>query len=266
MIKRALPALVSFTIFACAASGMGARDVSGRGQKEAAQSDAAAVQSNLGEAEEKLARDSRAAVVAAGISEVYFDEHFALFKIFNAPGDRRVLWRFRVNGYEAFVSDTVGFYIGADGRRVDTHSIASALPAAHDITRTITRLRAERIMRSCISPFDGGAVVYQATGAPARASLVFTAASIPRRKSRAELKREEREREKREEREREEQERAAKREGRHNARRETDLIKEEDEGGGPTIFIGSVDLETGRCTKGRALAGPPPPETERRPR
>jgi hypothetical protein len=235
------------------------------GQKKAAQpvatktdTRAATEQPKLSEAEERLVRGSKDAVVAAGISESYFDEHFTLVKVFNAPGDRRVVWRFRVNGHEALVNDTVGFYTGANGARVDTHSIASTLPSAHDIKRTITRRRAERIMRSCVGPFDGGAVVYQMAGEPARASLVFTATSIPRRKSRAELAREEREREKRE---REERERAAKQRGRTGPP-QRDELEDEDEGDGPPIFIGAVDLETGRCTKGRAQSGPPRPEKE----
>lgn len=225
----------------------------------------AADQMKLGDAEKTLARDSRAAIVAAGISEDYFDQHFTLFRVVNTPGDRRVVWRFRVNDHDALVGDTVGFYTGAGGARVDMHSIATALPAAHDITRTVTRRRAERIMRSCIGPFGGGSVAYQVASAPGRVSLVFTAASIPRRKSRAELEREEREREKREEREREERERATKRKG-QTAPPQLDVTEEEDEGGGPPIFIGAVDLETGRCTKGHALAGPPQPEKERRTR
>ncbi|HYH84341.1 MAG TPA: hypothetical protein VEX60_02600 [Pyrinomonadaceae bacterium] len=262
MIKVILT-LVSLIVITSATAPCAAQ---GQGQKKAVQPAAtktdtrtATEQLNLSEAEERLVRGSKDAVVAAGISEAYFDEHFTLFRVFNSPGDRRVVWRFRVGGHEALVSDTVGFYTGANGARVDTHSIASALSSAHDITRTITRRRAERIMRSCIGPFNGGAVVYHATGVPGRASLVFTATSVPRRKSRAELAREKREREKRAEREREERERAAKQRG-QTAPPQLDVLEEEDEGGGPPIFIGAVDLETGRCTKGRAQAGPPRPE------
>ena len=241
-----------------------ARGASGQGQKNAAQTvatttgaRAATQKPKLSEAEERLVRGSKEAVIATGISEKYFDEHFTLFRVFNAPGDRRVVWRFRVNGHEALVGDTVGFYTAASGARVDTHSIASALASAHDITRTITRRRAELIMRSCIGPFGGGAVVYQMAGQPARASLVFTATSIPRRKSRAELAREKREAEKRE---REERELAAK-QNEQATLPQLDKLRKKGKGG-PPIFIGSVDLETGSCTKGRAQAGAPQPETK----
>jgi hypothetical protein len=265
MIKVGL----TFASLVLVVSAPAARAASGQGQKKPAQTvatktgarSAAAEQPKLklSEAEERLVRGSKDAIIAAGISESYFDEHFTLSRVFNAPGDRRVVWRFRVNGHEALVNDTVGFYTAANGVRVDTHSIASALASAHDITRTITRRRAERIMRSCIGPFNGGAVVYHMAGEPERASLIFTATSIPRRKSRAELAREERERERREEREREARERAAKRNG-QTVSPQHDELEDEDEGGGAPMFIGAVDLETGRCTKGRAQAGPPRPE------
>lgn len=209
-------------------------------------------QQKLTEAEQSLVDGSKAAILAAGISEAYFDAHFALSKVFNAPGDRRVVWRFSVNGHDALVTDTVGFYTQG-GKRIDTHSIAGALPSAHDITRTITRRLAERAMRRCIGPFEGGAVVYIPVGAPPRASLVFTASSVPRRKSRAERERERRERRERAQREK------ARREGKAVAA-ETDTVEEEDEGGGYPIYIGAVDLETGRCTKGLAISGPPKPE------
>jgi hypothetical protein len=213
-----------------------------------------AEQPKLTEAEEKLVSGSKASILAAGISEDYFAAHFKPFRIFNAAGDRRVVWSFSVNGHEAFLTDTVGFYTDDRGRRLDTHSVAGALGAAHDITRTITRRRAEQIMRACIGAFDGGAVIYRAAGLPERASLIFTAASIPRRARRD--RREEREKEERERAERE----AKLRKEKNKNLPQTDVMEEEDEGGGPPIFIGAVDLETGRCMKGRAISGPPGPE------
>ena len=131
MIK-ALPTFISLMLIACATASIA------QGQQQLAQPSATPPS---GEAEGTLARDSRAAIIAAGISERYFDAHFTRYKVFSAPGDRRVIWRFSVNGHEALVGDTVGFYTDAGGRRIDTHSIASALPSAHDITRTVTRRR-----------------------------------------------------------------------------------------------------------------------------
>jgi hypothetical protein len=209
----------------------------------------AAAQSRLSGAEERLVRDSKAAIIAQGISEPYFDEHFKVLKVVDAPGDRRVVWRFEVNGHAALVNDTAGYYTDARGRIVDTHSIAGALPAAHDITRTISRRRAERLMRACIGRFEGGAVVYRAAGAPERAALVFTASSAPRRAGRPEREREERERE------------AGSKKGKNPPG--ADVIEEGDDEGGPPVYIGAVDLETGRCTKGLGIADHPAPERPR---
>jgi hypothetical protein len=220
----------------------------------------AAGRQRLNEAEQTLVNGSKAAIIAAGISAGYFNAHFKLSRVVNTSGDRRVVWRFSVNGHEANVNDTVGFYTEG-GKRVDIHSIAGTLGAAHDITSTITRRRAERIMRSCIGPFESGAVTYGPTGAPPRASLVFTATSLPRRKSLAEREREERARERREREEREK----AKREGK-TVPQQIDTVEEEDEGGDEPVFIGAVDLETGRCTKGLAISGPPTPKSKGRPR
>src|SRR3712207_8046348 len=52
-----------------------------------------------------------------------------------------------------FRSDSVGFYTEG-ARRVDTHSVASTLPKTSDIGRTLTRRRAETLMRRCIGPLD----------------------------------------------------------------------------------------------------------------
>jgi hypothetical protein len=261
-MRNLRPASIFVFIFACASLGLCAqtRAVQASGKVEvearAVQASAKAVgegRARLSEAEEKLARDSRAAIVAQGISAPYFDAHFKLFKVSDAQGDRRVVWRFEVNGHAAFVNDTVGYYTDARGRLVDTHSVASALPAAHDITRTISRTRAERIMRACIGRFEGGAVVYRAAGLPERAALIFTASSAPRRtrhESSAEREREEREA------------RAKKGEARAKTGqppRQTDVIEEGDDEGGEPVYLGAVDLETGRCTRGLGVADHPAP-------
>ncbi|MDQ3744146.1 MAG: hypothetical protein M3444_07175 [Acidobacteriota bacterium] len=250
-MRKPGPASIFVFIFACASLGLCAQ---ARAQTRAVPASAKAVgegRARMSEAEERLARDSRAAIVAQGISAPYFDAHFKLFKVSDAQGDRRVVWRFEVNSHTAFVNDTVGYYTDARGRLVDTHSVASALPAAHDITRTISRTRAERIMRACIGRFEGGAVVYRAAGLPERASLIFTASSAPRRTRR----------ESSAEREREEREASAKK---GKPPRQTDVIEEGDDEGGEPVYLGAVDLETGRCTRGLGVADHPAPE--RRPR
>ncbi len=197
-------------------------------------------------AEQQLVNGSRAAIIAAGISPKYFDAHFSLARVINTTGDRRVVWRFKVNEYEATVNDAVGSYTDEKGRRVNVHSVGGLLTTAHDITKTIPRTRAERAMRACIGEHGAGAVVYQASGSPPRASLVFTAVSVPKPEKPVE----------------------------HPAptpqatplagegARQSDTIRQ----GGkrkPPLFIGSVDLETGRCVKGVAQVGSPQPGAEK---
>ena len=195
---------------------------------------AAAAQSpasdDLSEAERELVRSSRAAIIAAGFSAPFFDRHFSPHKVYDAPGDRRVVWRFRAHGHETFVNDSVGSYTDERGRRFNTHSVAATLAGARDIRRAISRQRAERIMRACIGPFAGGSVVFQQFGDPPRAALVFTATTPAAPQPPPEPA----------------EAGGGERLGRGGRR-------------GPPLYVGSVDLETGRCLKGRAQAGAPRP-------
>ena len=200
----------------------------------------------LDEAGRELVRSSRAAVLSAGFSEAYFDRHFTPFRVVNRAGDRRVVWRFRAGGHEAYVNDSVGFHTDRRGRRVNTHSVASTLAGARDLGRTITRRRAERLMRSCIGEFEGGAVVFQQFGPRPRTALVFTASSVrpPAR--------------------------AAPPAAGHAAPEDeagADIIRRAGRKG-PPVYLSAVDLQTGRCLKGKAQAGAPKPDDaqESRPR
>jgi hypothetical protein len=193
-----------------------------------------------GEAERELVRSSRAAIIAAGFSAPFFDKHFSVYKVVNTPGDRRVMWRFRAHGHETYVNDSVGSSADARGRRINTHSAAVTLAGARDLRRAITRRRAERIMRSCIGPFEGGAVVFQQFGPQPRAALVFTASTPPPPEA-SDLPAS-----------------TFPSEPSGNA----DLQR----GGkkGPFMSLGAVDLETGRCVKGVAQVGAPKPDAPRR--
>lgn len=196
----------------------------------------------LNEAERALVSSSRAAIIAAGFSGAYFDRHFTPHQVVNHVGDRRVVWRFRAGGHEAYVNDSVGFYTDEQGRRLNTHSAASLLNAARDIRRTITRPRAERIMRSCIGEFEGGVVVFQQFGRRPRTALVFTAITVPPVEDAAAAP----------------------------AGPTPPPAPPAGEGGvdfirsggkkRPPLYIGAVDLETGRCVKGKAQAGSPKPD------
>ncbi|HEX8147474.1 MAG TPA: hypothetical protein VF591_09865 [Pyrinomonadaceae bacterium] len=135
----------------------------------------------LNASERALVAGSREAIIKTGLSAAFFDEHFRVARVVDGPGDRRVVWRLSVGGYEANVNDSVGFYTEG-ARRVDTHSVAATLSATSDIKRTVTRRRAELLMRRCIGRFTNAQVEYRAHGAGGRAALLLTAqALVPRR-------------------------------------------------------------------------------------
>ncbi len=205
----------------------------------------------LNAAEKTLVEASKAAILSAGLSAPYFEKHFRLLKVFNSSGDRRVVWQYTVGEYAATLNDSVGFYTDERGRRIDTHSVENILPAAREIERTISRARAERLMRACIGNFTGGSVVYAAQGSPPTGALVFTASRRPVPAREARREREER----REQEERERRSRRAAGAGRKVER--GDGIESETEEGGPPLLLGTVDLETGRCTRGFGISGHP---------
>ena len=206
----------------------------------------------LNASEKSLVEGSREAIIKTGLSEAFFDEHFRLARVIDRPGDRRVVWTFSVSGYETTVSDSIGFYTEG-GQRFDTHSVAGTLNTTSDLTRTITRPRAERIMRRCIGRFTNPQVEYRAHGPQGAAALLLTAEALiaPRGGD----GREARERREREEREREERERAS---AQSQGAPQADTVGEEDEGGDRgVLLLGAVDLSTGKCTVGRGQSGPP---------
>jgi hypothetical protein len=222
---------------------------------ETAARQAAPAPKDLTAAERALVRGSREAIVKTGITESYFDRHFSVARVVDKPGDRRVVWKFSINGYETTVSDTLGYYTEGD-RRVDTHSVADSLPSTSDITRTITRRQAERIMRRCIGGFTNPQVEYRAHGAAGAAALLLTAQNVinPKTSVRREARegKERKEREEREERER--RERAQRQAGGNHQLDE--LEQEDDVRDHPIILLGAVDLVTGKCMVGRAQSTP----------
>jgi hypothetical protein len=150
------------------------------------------------------------------------------------------MWSFSVNEYSTTVTDVLGYYT-ANGRRIDTHSVTTTLRATSDIIRTISRRKANQIMQQCIGNFRNTSVEYRAADART-ARLFLTAESVPKM-TRANEKR-------RAEEEREARERQSK------SKQPGDFIKDEDEDYGPPIISGSVDLQTGKCTKGELLVAP----------
>lgn len=217
---------------------------------------AAVAAAELTPAERALVEGSRAAIIETGLTEAYFNEHFRLARVLDRPGDRRVVWKLSVNGYVTTVNDSVGFYTEG-ARRVDTHSVGTLLPSTSDITRTITRRRAEAVMRRCIGKFTNPQVEYRAHGTDGHAALLLTAQStVPRQREGHEA----RERREREERERRERARAQQSGGTPQV---DEVESEDEEGEGPVIVLGAVDLVTGECSVGYGQSGPSPPKPAR---
>ena len=204
-------------------------------------SDAHAWQQTPTPSEQALVQGSKEAILATGISESYFQTHFKLLKVVDKPADRRVSWQFSINGYNAVINDSIGYYTEGT-KRIDTHSVAKALGQTTEISRTLSRARALKVLRSCIGNFENPTVQYGPVNG--HAQLVMVGYKRARVESKSE-------REKERERDREN------REKQKAASAGTDVIEsEEDEGKSPPLILGTVNLQTGKCTKGTALIAP----------
>jgi hypothetical protein len=201
---------------------------------------------------------SRRAILATGLSARYFDEHFRLVRAVDRPGDRRVTWRYRIGGYETTVDDAIGFTTES-GRRTPVHGITAKLGTTREIVKTIARASARDALRACLGKYRGESVVFTTVGSDRRATLYLTGHTAPDRDE----KEREREREKEKERERERERRdrvaapppAAHPQGTPPPPRRRPN-EEDEEGERRPIYIGYVDLETGKCTKVAAMATP----------
>jgi hypothetical protein len=198
---------------------------------------------SLTPAEEQLRRESRKAIIDTGFSEQYFDQHFQLVRVFNQPGDRRVVWKFSINQYEALLNDAIGYYSSALGERVNTHSITTTLQSSHDIEKTITRKRADQILRHCIGRYSGDAVMLGVQSSTGRSGLYMIASSRSRREP--------------ENQETGEKRRSSKNESTNTSRaQQTDVVPREGGDGDKPLVYAVLDLETGKCVKAEALVAP----------
>jgi hypothetical protein len=199
-------------------------------------------QRKLTDSEQVLVEGSKRAILETGISEPYFTAHFKLLNVIDKPSDRRVVWQFSVNQYQAVLNDAIGYY--TDGaKRVNTHSIAKSLGQTTEIQRTISRARALRLMKSCIGNFENPAIEYGPVNGQAELLLVAHVRNRAENKSERER---ERDREFREEREKRKATAAG-----------TDVVEsEEDEGKIKPLVLGAINLQTGKCTKGSGMIAP----------
>jgi hypothetical protein len=187
----------------------------------------------------ELAQSSRKAIIETGFSAGYFDEHFRLVDVFDKPEDMRVVWRFSINGYEVKVTDALGYYT-ENQRRIYVHSVKNTLGGTHDISRTISRRRAGALMRTCLGRNAGEATVLMRLSPTEKASLYLTAHSIiGSRLNRAERSRETR---------------SGQRVSKQNPQSdepEREVIKPR-----RPMYLGYINLETGKCSRDRAVATP----------
>lgn len=159
---------------------------------------------------DSLVEQSKRAIIKTGISESYFDKHFKLIKTVNDPADRRVEWLYSVNEYKAQLVDAIGFH-STGGNRAYVHGIENQLYATREIVKTLPLQRARRILRSCIGKYDGESVIYRTLTVPGKARLYLTGRSV------LELERRPKE--------------------------------AEGEQEGRFLYVGFVDIETGKCVK-----------------
>src|SRR5262245_10804919 len=129
---------------------------------------------SLSASERVLVDGSRRVIVSTGMSAEYFNAHFKVRSIVDKPSDRRVVWQFSINGYDALVPDSISSYL-IGTRRVDEHGIAYSLGQASEIQRTISRTQALKILKTCIGKFDNPSVEYRSVNSRAQLLLVAEA-------------------------------------------------------------------------------------------
>jgi len=187
----------------------------------------------------ELAQSSRKAIIETGFSARYFEEHFRLLETFDKPGDMRVVWRFSMNEYAVRVTDALGYYT-ENQKRIYVHSVRNTLGETRDISRTIPRRRAQALMRTCLGRHAGEATVLMRLSPAEKASLYLTAHSIiGSNPDGAERSRETKS-------------------GGRVSKQNPQIDEPEREVIKPRrpMYLGYINLETGKCSRGRAVATP----------
>jgi hypothetical protein len=187
----------------------------------------------------ELEQSSRKAIIETGFSARYFDEHFKLVETFDKPGDTRVVWRFSLNEYAVRVTDALGYYT-ENQKRIYVHSVKNTLGETRDISRTIPKRRARALMRTCLGRNAGEATVLMRFSPAEKASLYLTAHSIIASN-----------------RNRVERSRATGSDQRVNQQNpQSDKLEREEIRPRRPMYLGYINLETGKCSRGRAVATP----------
>jgi hypothetical protein len=194
-------------------------------------------QVKLDAAQQALVDSSKKAIIATGFSESYFNSHFTLLKVFNQPADRRVMWKFAINGYESVINDSIGS-TSVGSKQINIHSVSRSLGRTTEISKTISRPRALRALKSCIGNYTEPYIDFGQVKGQAELFLVGTQKPKVNRREQVEAL----------EREREEVEERSRTIG------ATDVIEnEEGDKQKLPVIIGYINLQTGKCTRGKGV-------------
>lgn len=185
--------------------------------------------------EQVLVDGSRSAIIETGLSPEYFDAHFKVVTVVDKPADRRVIWRFFVNDFETLVTDSIGSYLEG-AHQILTHSVGSALGHTSEIKRTISRAHALRLMKMCIGNFENPGVEYGQVNGYAQLFLVANHSRLQRNQV--------------------ETRQQKPRDNKTAAAPGMDVIESEEEDKRARIKLGSVNLQTGKCTRGAGVIAP----------
>jgi hypothetical protein len=140
-------------------------------------------QVKLDDGQQALVASSRKAIIATGVTESYFDNHFTLLKVFNQSSDKRVMWKFALNGYEAIINDSIGSTSAGN-----VHSVGRTLGRVTEITKTISRPVALRALKRCIGNYSDPYVEFGQVNGRAELFLVGTHKARVKRSAEAEAK------------------------------------------------------------------------------
>jgi hypothetical protein len=99
--------------------------------------------SQFSEANRKSIEESKNAIVLAGISNPYFEQHFCPVIVEVVSPSTRVLWKYSVNDYQLIFEDS--FVNGV-------HNILQNVKPLHDIVSTISKETAKKLVESCTGP------------------------------------------------------------------------------------------------------------------
>ena len=135
----------------------------------------------LSESDRRLAEESKAEIIKAGISAPYFDQHFCLLVIEVASPRTRILWKHAINGYEMVFEDAWGSQNIYSKEITYAHNILQNIQPLHDVVKTVSKQDAKQLIQSCTGPnINSYLITYQPIGnLGSRLHIVASSKGIP---------------------------------------------------------------------------------------